>query len=102
MNRKKFLKLFGLGIGAVMIAPALIAKENINSVERSIAQTKWIDKQEWDFAVQWAKDRDMAFRYYYNLKRHPDLLTYLKKNPNASASIQSKEYQWEIMKYGKG
>jgi len=101
MNRKKFLKLFGLGVSAVMITPALIAKESINPIERSIAQTRWIDKQEWDFAVQWAKDKDMAFRYYSNLMNHPDLLSYLKKNPNASASIQSKEYQWEIMNYGK-
>jgi len=63
MNRKRFLKLFGLGVGAVMIAPALIAKENVGSYTASCdsATSKvavfnngfWIHKEEWDAQKHW-------------------------------------------------
>ena len=87
MNRKKFLKLFGLGVGAVVIAPALIAKKEILYIfpEKANRPTifyngYWFNKQEWDNYKYWYDTQEQIMLKemikYYNKY---DLTSFLNK-----------------------
>jgi len=89
MNRKKFLKLFGLGVGAVFIAPALIAKENIGAFTTSSDPATgkvvvfnngfWIHKKEWDAELKWQRDSERKFINYVGEQGWKDLNKALKE-----------------------
>ena len=92
MNRNKFIKIFGLGVGAAIVVPALLIKrnetkgpamrtfthpngtkitmaidpvfDNPNSVIVFPDTGTWIRKQEYDFMNEFYRQKDIVWKYY--------------------------------------